>query len=187
MGASENLQEIQSELIASIEALLFVAIEPVSPSQVASVLGISASEVEELLLILQENYQHRGIRLQQHSGKVQLTSAPEKADIIEIFLGLEVTSRLSRAALEALSIVAYQQPVTRPSLDAIRGVNSDGVLRSLLNKGLIQEIGRSDGPGRPILYATTPEFLQYFGLSSLSVLPPLTIADNEVGEVLLKE
>jgi len=187
MGESENLQEIQSELIASIEALLFVAIEPVSPFQLASVLGISGSEVEELLLILQDNCQDRGIRLQRHSGKIQLTSAPEKAEIIEIFLGLEVTSRLSRAALEALAIVAYQQPVTRPSLDAIRGVNSDAVLRSLLNKGLIQETGRSEGPGRPILYGTTPEFLQYFGLSSLSVLPPLTIADHEASEVLLKE
>jgi len=187
MGESENLQEIQSELIASIEALLFVAIEPVSPSQLATVLGITASEVEELLLILQKNFQERGIRLQWHAGKVQLTSAPEKAEIIEIFLGLEVTGRLSRAALEALAIIAYQQPVTRPSLDAIRGVNSDSVLRSLLNKGLIQETGRSEGPGRPILYATTPDFLQYFGLSSLSVLPPLPIADYEVAEVLLKE
>lgn len=187
MGESENLQEIRSELISSIEAMLFVAIEPVSPSQLASVLSIAVSEVEELLLILEKDYQSRGIRLQHHSGKVQLTSAPEKAEIIEIFLGLEVTSRLSRAALEALAIVAYQQPVTRPSLDAIRGVNSDGVLKSLLNKGLIQETGRSEGPGRPILYGTTPEFLQYFGLSSLSVLPPLTIADTESGEVLLKE
>ena len=187
MGESENLQEIQSEMIASIEALLFVAIEPASPSQFASVLGVSTSEVEEMLLILQENYQGRGIRLQRHYGKVQLTSAPEKAEIIELFLGLEVTSRLSRAALEALAIVAYQQPVTRPSLDAIRGVNSDGVLRSLLNKGLIQETGRSEGPGRPILYGTTPDFLQYFGLSSLSVLPPLNIAESEASEVLLKE
>ena len=187
MGESENLQEIQSEMIASIEALLFVAIEPVSPSQLASVLGTTTAEIEEYLLILQENCQDRGIRLQRHAGKVQLTSAPEKAEIIEIFLGLEVTSRLSRAALEALAIIAYQQPVTRPSLDAIRGVNSDGVLRSLLNKGLIQETGRSEGPGRPILYGTTPDFLQYFGLSSLSVLPPLTIADYESDEVLLKE
>jgi segregation and condensation protein B len=187
MGESENLKENQSELIASIEALLFVALEPVSPPQLASVLGITSSEVEDLLQILQRTYEDRGIRLQSHSGKVQLTSAPEKAEVIENFLGLELTSKLSRAALEALAIVAYQQPVTRPSLDAIRGVNSDGVLRSLLNKGLIQEMGRSEGPGRPILYGTTPDFLQYFGLSSLNVLPPLTIADYEAGEVQLKE
>jgi segregation and condensation protein B len=187
MSESENLQEIQSELIASIEALLFVAVEPVSPNQLATVLDITASEVEELLILLQENYQKRGIRLQWHAGKVQLTSAPEKSEIIEMFLGLEVSSRLSRAALEALAIVAYRQPVTRPNLDAIRGVNSDGVLRSLLNKGLIQEIGRSEGPGRPILYGTTPDFLQYFGLSSLGVLPPLTVGEFETDEVQLKE
>lgn len=187
MGESENLQENQSELLTSIEALLFVAIEPVSPNQLASVLGINPAEVEKLLQIIQDNYQDRGIRLQQHAGKVQLTSAPEKAEIVELFLGLDVTSRLSRAALEALAIIAYKQPVTRPSLDAIRGVNSDGVLRSLLNKGLIQETGRSEGPGRPILYGTTPDFLQYFGLSSLSVLPPLTFADLEAGDVPLKE
>jgi len=187
MGESDNLKEIHSELISSIEALLFVAIEPVSPSQLASVLDITSTEVEDLLLILQKSYEDRGIRLQSHSGKVQLTSAPEKAEIIENFLGLELTSRLSRAALEALAIIAYQQPVTRPSLDAIRGVNSDGVLRSLLNKGLIQEMGRSDGPGRPILYGTTPDFLQYFGLTSLSILPPLKIADPAASEVQLKE
>lgn len=187
MGVSENLQENQSGLIASIEALLFVAIEPVSPLQLATVLGITTPEVEELLLILQENYQDRGLRLQRHAGKVQLTSAPEKAEIIELFLGLEATSRLSRASLEALAIIAYKQPVTRPSLDAIRGVNSDGVLRSLLTKGLIQELGRSEGPGRPILYGTTPDFLQYFGLSSLSVLPPLSITDIEADDVPLKE
>ena len=187
MGESENLQENQSEILTSIEALLFVAIEPVSPNQLASVLGINPAEVEKMLLIIQENYQDRGIRIQRHAGKVQLTSAPEKAEIVELFLGLDVTSRLSRAALEALAIIAYKQPVTRPSLDAIRGVNSDGVLRSLLNKGLIQETGRSEGPGRPILYGTTPEFLQYFGLSSLSVLPPLAEVDIKTGDVPLKE
>ena len=88
-------------------------------------------------------------------------------------MGLEVTSRLSRAAVEALAIIAYSQPATRPQVDAIRGVNSDGVMRSLLNKGLLQEVGRAEGPGRPILYATTPEFLQHFGLNSLKELPPL--------------
>lgn len=187
MSESENQQDYQSELMASIEALLFVAVEPVSPTHLATALAIPVSEVEDSIMKLQESYRERGIRLQWHSGKVQITSAPEKAELIEIFLGLEVTSRLSRAALEALAIVAYKQPVTRPSLDAIRGVNSDGVLRSLLNKGLIQEVGRSEGPGRPILYGTTSDFLQYFGLSSLGVLPPLSVSDFVAGEVQLKE
>ena len=102
--------------------------------------------------------------------------------MVERFLGLEITSYLSRAALETLSIVAYQQPVTRPQVDSIRGVQSDGVLKSLLHKGLIQDIGRAEGPGRPILYASTAEFLQHFGLSSLEDLPPLEV--EQEGEVL---
>jgi segregation and condensation protein B len=87
---------------------------------------------------------------------------------------------LSRAALEALAIVAYEEPATRPQIDAIRGVNSDGVLKSLLGKGLIQEVGRADSPGRPILYSVTSEFLQFFGLSSLADLPPLTATSEEL-------
>jgi segregation and condensation protein B len=92
---------------------------------------------------------------------------------VERFLGLDATSHLSRAALEALAIIAYQEPATRPQIDAIRGVNSDGVLKSLLSKGLIQEVGRAEAPGRPILYSITQEFLQHFGLNSLAELPPL--------------
>jgi segregation and condensation protein B len=98
---------------------------------------------------------------------------------VERFLGLEITTYLSQAALETLSIVAYEQPVTRPQVDEIRGVNSDGVMKSLLHKGLIQDIGRADGPGRPILYATTPEFLQQFGINSLEDLPPLKQEEHE--------
>ena len=96
-------------------------------------------------------------------------------------------SRLSRAALEALAIVAYQQPVTRPGVDAVRGVNSDGVIKSLLSKGLLQEAGRAEGPGRPILYGTTPQFLQHFGLNSLSELPLLNLPNPSEKDVdLLK-
>jgi segregation and condensation protein B len=124
---------------------------------------------------LEENLRTRGLRLQRHAGRVQLTTASELAEAVERFLGLEATSRLSRAALETLAIIAYQQPVTRPAVDSIRGVNSDGVIKSLLSKGLLQEVGRSEGPGRPILFGTTPEFLQHFGLNSLSELPPLNL------------
>jgi segregation and condensation protein B len=112
---------------------------------------------------------------------VQLTTAPEIANQVEAFLGLEATAHLSRAALEALAIIAYQQPVTRPQIDSIRGVNSDGVMKSLLAKGLLQEVGRAEGPGRPILYGTTPEFLQHFGLGSLGELPPLILPEPEEG------
>jgi segregation and condensation protein B len=102
-----------------------------------------------------------------------MTTAPEAAPLIERFLGLEASSRLSRAAMETLAIIAYQQPTTRPEIDSIRGVNSDGVLKSLLSKGLIQEAGRAERPGRPILYVSTPDFLQHFGLRSLLELPVL--------------
>ena len=114
-----------------------------------------------------------GIRIQEVKGQYQLVTAPEYASDIEVFLGLEVTSRLTQASLEALAIVAYKQPTTRPEIDSIRGVNSDGVLKSLLSKGLIEELGRSDAPGRPILYGVTPDFLQHFGLEALDQLPDI--------------
>jgi segregation and condensation protein B len=172
----------ETDLLARLEALLFVAPGAVSASQLAVVLEISLAEVQQALVELEEEYKRnpllRGIRLQRHMGRVQLTSAPEAAPWIERFLGLEATSRLSRAGLEALAIIAYQQPVTRPQVDAIRGVNSDGVMKSLLSKGLIQEVGRAEAPGRPILYSTTSEFLQYFGLNSLEELPPLVLEED---------
>lgn len=158
-----------------LEALLFVAAEPVLPAQLAAALETTTTEIEQGLRVLEESLQTRGLRLQRHAGRIQLTTAPEFAELIERFLGLEATTRLSRAALETLSIIAYQQPVTRPQVDAIRGVNSDGMMKSLLSKGLIQETGRTDGPGRPILYSTTPEFLQHFGINSVRDLPPLEL------------
>jgi segregation and condensation protein B len=159
-----------------------------SLSSKIAALDVTASVVERGLNELDESLLTRGLRLQRHAGRVQLTTAPELAPLIEHFLGLEATTHLSRAALETLAIIAYQQPCTRPQVDSIRGVNSDGMMKSLLSKGLIQEAGRTDGPGRPILYSTSPEFLQHFGLSSIIELPPLA-APAELEEehnVLLK-
>lgn len=169
------------ELRARLEALLFVAPGAVTSAQLAAVLEITQREVDEALQGMQQDYQvgGRGVALQFHNGRVQMTSAPGMAVDIERFLGLESTARLSRAGLEALTIVAYRQPITRPAVDAVRGVNSDGVLKSLLSRGLIQEVGRAEGPGRPILYGTTAEFLQHFGLPSLEVLPPYEIAPED--------
>ena len=183
MSESEN--QVVLSLPAQVEALLFVAVEPVTPGNIATALETTATQVERALKELDESLLTRGLRLQRHNGRVQLTTAPETSEAIERFLGLEFVSHLSRAALEALSIIAYQQPVTRPQVDAVRGVNSDGVMRSLLNKGLIQEGGRAEGPGRPILYSTTPEFLQHFGLSSLTELPPLERKENGDQDVTL--
>jgi segregation and condensation protein B len=172
--SDENLPKTDLDLSACLEALLFVAPGAVTYGQLAAALEISTREVEAGLAELEAFYARRGLRLQRHAGRVQLTSSPDVAPLVERFLGLEATSRLSRAALEALAIVAYRQPATRPQVDAIRGVNSDGVLKSLLSKGLVEEIGRAETPGRPILYSTTPDFLQHFGLNSLEELPPLS-------------
>jgi segregation and condensation protein B len=177
----ENI-ETDLPLSVKLEAILFVAAEPVTTAQLAAVLDVAPSVVERGLNELDASLSTRGLRLQRHAGRVQLTTAPQLAELIERFLGLESTTHLSRAALETLAIIAYQQPVTRPQIDSIRGVNSDSMLKSLLNKGLILESGRADGPGRPILYSTTPEFLQHFGLNSILEMPPLAKPEEEPQE-----
>jgi segregation and condensation protein B len=177
--SSPENTDIDLPLSVKLEAMLFVAAEPVTTAQLAAALDVSNSVVERGLNELDAALARRGLRLQRHTGRVQLTTAPELAELIERFLGLESTSHLSRAALETLAIIAYQQPVTRPQIDAIRGVNSDSMMKSLLNKGLILESGRADGPGRPILYSTTPEFLQHFGLNSILEMPPLAAPESE--------
>ncbi len=165
-------------LVRRVEALLFVAPNPVRVGELARALDVSAAEVEAALKRLAALRKNGGIILQRQGERVQLVTAPDLAGDVERFLGLDLSSRLSPAALETLAIVAYKQPVTRAQIEAIRGVNSDSVLRALLNKGLIEEVGRLDTVGRPILYGTTMAFLQYFGLSDLSELPPLE--DEEV-------
>ena len=177
-SSGENI-ETDLPLSVKLEAMLFVAAEPATTAQLATALDVSPSVIERGLNELDASLSSRGLRLQRHAGRVQLTTAPELAELIERFLGLEATSHLSRAALETLAIIAYQQPVTRPQIDSIRGVNSDSMMKSLLSKGLILESGRADGPGRPILYSTTPEFLQHFGLNSILEMPPLAKPDEE--------
>src|SRR5512140_1907143 len=171
----------EMSLAAQIEGLLFVASESVAPAQLAEALGVGTSSVEVALKELDAALRQRGLRLQRHSGRVQLTTAPELAPAIESFLGLEATSRLTRAALETLAIIAYRQPITHPQIDAIRGVNSDSMLKSLLNKGLIYEAGRTEGPGRPILYVTSPAFLQHLGLNTIAELPSLEGQEETTG------
>lgn len=172
---------IPSDSIAAsalLESILFVASGPASVARLANTLEISTAATRTLLRNLEDSYQQRGLRLQWSGDDVQLTTAPEASSVVERFLGLEATSRLSQAALEVLAIVAYMQPATRPQIDQIRGVNSDGALRTLLSKGLIEEVGRQETPGRPILYGTTLTFMQYFGLGSLAELP-LTREEEE--------
>ena len=166
-------------LTALLESVLFVASGPLSVGRLAKILETTPAVIDNLLHELESDYRGRGIRLQWSGSEVQLTTAPESCHVIERLLGLELTTRLSQAALEVLAIIAFLQPATRPQIDRIRGVNSDSSLRTLLSQGLIEEVGRMEGPGRPILYGTTPEFLQYFGLGSLEELPSLPSEEEE--------
>ena len=172
---SPNNHKSDLKLSAKVEALLFVAPSSTSLKQLADALGVSTQKVSTAIKNLDEQLAVRGIRIQENKGRYQLTTAPELAEDVEMFLHLESTARFTAASLETLAIIAYQQPITRPSIDAIRGVNSDSVIRNLLSKGLIEETGRSEGPGRPILYGTSPEFLQYFGLASIKDLPEMDV------------
>jgi segregation and condensation protein B len=158
-------------LPARLEALLFVADEPTPVRQLAEALEVSESEVMVALEELEGHCRERGLRLQRTDRQVQFVTAPEAAADVQRFLGLEGSSKLSTPALETLALVAYRQPVTRPQIETIRGVNCDSVLRTLLSRGLVQPLGRLEQAGRPIIYGTTFEFLQYFGLSRLSELP----------------
>jgi segregation and condensation protein B len=169
-------------LTALLESLLFVASEPVSLAQLAGAVTAPEAEVVEQLQQLAKFYleQQRGLRLQNYNGKYQLVTMPEAAAYIEHFLNLDTTTRLSSAALETLAVVAYRQPVTRSQIEAVRGVDCAGVLRSLLQRGLIQEIGRMEGVGRPILYGVTEHFMQHFGLMDLAELPPLEQTEEDL-------
>ncbi|MGD9146741.1 MAG: SMC-Scp complex subunit ScpB [Anaerolineae bacterium] len=180
-GEQNSLNEEQATLPlpALVESLLFVASEPSPIERLASVLQVTPEQVEEALHTLDEQYIGRGLRLQRKRQRVQLVTNPDAADAVRQFLGLELTGKLSPAALETLAIVAYRQPVTRAQVEAVRGVNSDSVIRTLVNRGLIEEQGRLDQAGRPIIYGTTFDFLQQFGLSSLDQLPPLNSRGEE--------
>jgi len=170
---SEVQAQSPAAIAALIEALLFVADEPVSLERLANALTTDVATVDAAIELLRVQTAERGIRVQRKGLRVQMVTAPETAGMIERFLGLDLSGKLSPAALETLAITAYRQPITRADIDAVRGVNSDSVLRSLMTKGLVEEVGRLDQAGRPILYGTTFEFLQHFGLQDLSQLPPL--------------
>lgn len=160
-----------------VECLLFIAGEPVTVAQLAQALELPADAVEQAIEQLAAACVQRGIRVQRHADAVQLVSAPEAAAAVERFLGVQPNARLSAAALEALAIIAYRQPITRAQVDSLRGVDSSGVIRALLGRGLVAEQGRLESVGRPILYATTDEFLRQFGLGSLAELPPIELPE----------
>ncbi|KGK91724.1 segregation and condensation protein B [Desulfosporosinus sp. HMP52] len=159
---------------AALEALLFVAKDPLTLVQLSEILELDIAKIEELLYELRRRYaiDSCGLALLEMNGGFKLGTKPEVARYIEI-LYKQPAQALSNAALEVLSIIAYKQPVTRGEVDFIRGVQSDRALATLVEKGLVKDVGRKDGPGRPILYATTEQFLLHFGLRSLNDLPEL--------------
>lgn len=175
MHTSTESTPASLSLSALIECLLFVAPEPVAVANLASSLDVPPAQVEEALSQLAARLAQGGLRLQRSQDRVQMVTAPEAAAAVERFLGLNPTMRLSPAALETLAIIAYRQPITRSQIDELRGVNSDGVLRTLLHWGLVEQGERLEQAGRPFQYRTTPDFLRYFGLQSLDELPPLAM------------
>jgi segregation and condensation protein B len=167
-----------------LEAVLFVADEPIELGVLTRTIGAAKADVVAALDRLGEDCRTRGVRLQRNGDLVQLVSAPQAAPYVEQFLGLE-HPRLTNASLETLAIVAYRQPMTRAGVEAVRGVDCDGPIRTLLARGLIEEVGRSPVIGRPALFGTTVRFLEYFGLEKPEDLPPLPMAesdDDEPGE-----
>lgn len=156
-----------------LECLLFVASEPVSPAQIGSALSLDEETAFRALEHFRAHYANGGgLHVVRIAGGYQLRTRPEYAGVISTFLR-PAAQRLSRQALETLAIVAYEQPITLPEIEALRGVGSDGVVKTLVERELIREAGRKEAPGRPILYRTTEGFLMHFGLADLDALPKL--------------
>ncbi len=163
------------DLSAFFEALLFIAERPLATAELAELGGVPKLQAEAELSALAERLDEdeRGIRLQHHDDAWQLVTAPEVGARLAAYAARE-EARLSPAALEALAVIAYRQPCTRGDVERVRGVDSDYVIRSLMHRRLVVEVGRRDSPGRPVLFGTTFTFLERFGLTSLDDLPPLS-------------
>lgn len=168
-----DLQAVDSShLAAALECVLYMAGEPLPTREIARILEVPEDKAQEIMDALAQSLAGRGLQVVKIAGGYRLTTRPEYAGYVERIHPAERV-RLSRAALETLAIIAYRQPITRPEIEAIRGVNVDGVIETLLGHRLICERGRKHTVGRPVLYATTREFLAHFGLNSLADLPPL--------------
>lgn len=159
---------------AIIESLLFISVEPLAVEQIAEIVNLSREDVLVLLDEIKQDMEkpERGICLIEVANGFKMVTKEQYMEYVEKILKPQTTS-LSHAALETLAIIAYKQPVTRAEIEQIRGVKVDGVLNNLMERSLIKEVGRKEGPGRPIVYGTTNEFLTYFGLKNLSELPSL--------------
>lgn len=187
----DNLETLDNDsLKPTLEALLLVANDPVAATDLARVLGVAPGEIAQALAELSAEYAdaNRGFQLREVAGGWRFYTHPAYHDQVEPFVMSWDVRRLSQAALETLAVVAYHQPVTRESVKAVRGVNSDGVISSLVDKGLIHEVGRDKERGQAILYGTTQAFLEQFGLKSLRELPDLEqFAPDEESRQFIRE
>lgn len=180
----------QDNLRGAIEAMLFVSDEPVAASRIAKVLDDDVSSVETVLRSLADEYRaaERGFQLREVAGGWRFYTHPAYHEAVESYVLSWDTRRLSQASLEALAVIAYHQPVSRAGVNAVRGVNSEGVISSLVDKGLVREAGRDRDGGNAILYGTTRTFLEKFGLRDLTELPPLAeFAPDPDTETAIKE
>ncbi len=169
---------IKDKIPYAIEGILFAAGEPVKAAKLAAVLETDIETVEEAVKLLKYNYdtEERGMTIIDIDDGYQLCSRPDYYNYIQLILGEQRRQALSNAAMEVLAIIAYKQPITRGQIEYVRGVNSDAAVNRLVERGLIEETGRLDAPGRPILYKTTQNFLRCFGLSTPKDLPPLDMS-----------
>jgi len=156
-----------------IESLLFVAEKPISTKEIADATGVMLGEIQKHLKDIEEDFREKGIRLIRKGEYFSFVTAPENAKEVSLLLNEELRHDLSQAALETLAIIAYKQPLTRSEIEEIRGVNSDSIVRNLMIRGLICEVGRKETVGKPIMYGTTMEFVQFFGLDKEESLPKL--------------
>lgn len=158
-----------------LEAILFVADEPVPVKKLAEIVGEDEAAVEQALkdVAADLSREKRGFRLRQVGGGYRLFTDPKSAAYVEKYVLSADFRRLSQAALETVAVIAYKQPITRSEVSQIRGVNVESVMNNLIAKGLIEEVGKDEGPGHPILYGTTRHFLESFGLNAIEDLPPL--------------
>lgn len=188
-GAEEALGTVE-DVKRAIEAILFAAGYPVKYEKLSEVIGLSQRDLRALIESMSREYDGRGIQLLLYPDTCQLTTKEVFAPYIREALGIKRGGNLSASSLEVLAVVAYNQPVTRAYIDTVRGVDSSYAVTSLLDKGLIEAVGRLDAPGRPMLYGTTDKFLRVFGLGSLAELPEteaLGVASAQVEGVVIEE
>lgn len=182
---NENKNENKIEIKQAVEAMLFVSHEPVPIEKIQEVLSVSLEEILITLKLLKHDYDTKGIQIKELAGGWQMCTSQSTAPYVEKFLSLPPKDFLTKASLEILAIIAYRQPVTRHQIEAIRGVKTDKLVTVLMEKRLIKPLGKADTLGRPFLYGTTEEFLRYFGLNSLSDLPPLPQIETTLNTQIL--